>query len=61
MSLTLFIDGKLRYEMPICFIKNAFTNRCLLFNGVEKIKLMYMKEIRDAEEWQIFIIQKSKL
>ena len=61
MTLVLLINGKKADEQKMCLqSQNIFTDKCLLFNSVESIKLRN-KDKMIGEDWGIFIHYKSKL
>ena len=59
MRLELWVFGKLIDSCVLCGSDNVFTNKCLLFNAVEQLKMKNAALIRN-NDWEIFIVNKSK-
>lgn len=60
--LALYVNGKKVDSVSCDFVyKNMYDENRLFMNAIERLKIKNMWLIRTAEEWEIWIIHKSKM
>lgn len=62
MKLVLYINGQKKDLMTLDFVQSNHLTKQLLFrNAIEKIKLSNWLNLRQADNWELFVYRKSKM